>query len=189
MRVSFDTMYLPSSRTPQSTARRSLAGRTALVFPLTFPLIFPLIFPLMFALTLAGCAHLEQVVERPEVRITGLRLISADVHAQRYGVELALYNPNPFAMPVRELVYAIELNGRSFASGTADAGTRLPAREEVPLALTVETDLVATAQQLFEWLRRGDPRFDYRLTGEVHVDLPGVRGLPFERSGIVELQR
>jgi LEA14-like dessication related protein len=141
------------------------------------------------ALMLGACAHLAQVVEQPEVRLTGLRLVSADLARQRYAIQLSVYNPNAFTVPLRDIAYQLELAGRPFASGTSDAGTRLPAREAVPIELTFETDLVRSAQNALEWLRRGESTLDYRLSGEVRVDVPGVRSFRFDRTGRVELER
>jgi LEA14-like dessication related protein len=140
-------------------------------------------------LLLAACAHLAQVVEQPEVRLAGLRLVSADLATQRYAVELAVFNPNRFAVPVRDVAYTLELDGRSFASGTTDAGTRLPAREEVPLEIAVETDLVSSARHVLDWLGRGESSVGYRLRGEIRLDMPGVRNFRFDEAGVVELQR
>jgi LEA14-like dessication related protein len=138
---------------------------------------------------LFGCAALEQVVERPEVRLTGLRLVSADVRRQQYAIELALFNPNRFALPLRDVDYILELNGQSFARGLTDASTRLPPGESVPLTLTVETDLVGSARHVVDWITRGATNVDYRFRGEVRVDLPGFRSFPFDESGTVALQR
>ncbi len=138
---------------------------------------------------LGACAVMQQAVIPPEVRLDDLQLVRADWRSQEYAVTLGVLNPNGFSLPIRDVRYRIELAGRDFAGGTLEAGRSLPAGEEVPLAFNMTTDLLDSAWQVMGLLSGGGEQLEYRIHGEVEVNLPGVRAFPFEELGTIQISR
>jgi LEA14-like dessication related protein len=139
------------------------------------------------ALLLSACALLQPRAEPPEVRFEQIRLVSAGIARQRYAVQLAVFNPNRFDVPIRDLAYTLDLNGEAFASGRLDPGPTLPALREITVELEFETDLATSARRVIGWLLSGKTRIDYRLAGEARVQRMGVPVIRFQEEGTVAL--
>jgi LEA14-like dessication related protein len=139
------------------------------------------------AILLSACALLQPRAEPPEVRFEQIRLVSAGIARQRYAVQLAVFNPNRFDVPIRDLAYTLDLNGEAFASGRLDPGPTLPARQEITVDLEFETDLATSARRVIGWLLSGQNRIDYRLAGEARVRRMGVAVIRFQEEGTVAL--
>jgi LEA14-like dessication related protein len=136
---------------------------------------------------LASCAALQPKAEPPEIRFEQFRLVSTNIQTQRYAVKLSVFNPNRFDVPIRDLVYNLDLDGEAFASGRLDPGPTLPARQEIPVELMFETNLANSARRAIGWFLRGQTSVEYRLTGEARVQRIGVPAIRFEESGSVAL--
>jgi LEA14-like dessication related protein len=139
------------------------------------------------ALLLASCALLQRDAEPPDVELEGIRIVSVSQQAQRYAVTLRVFNPNRFDVPIRDLVYRLDLNGEAFASGRLEPGPTLPAQQAVSVELMFDTDLATTTRRLMTWFMRGEPRLDYRLTGEARIRRLGVPTLRFDEDGTIAL--
>lgn len=137
--------------------------------------------------SLAGCAALTQQVQEPEVRLDRVELTRFGLTRQEFELTLAVFNPNPFALPLRALHYDIELAGIPFADGTTTDGLEIGADTTSEIRIGVDTNLMAVVPALFDVFRRGERQVAYSLTGEVEYGrfLRGSR--PFERTGEVRL--
>lgn len=144
----------------------------------------------LLTLTLTtGCALVQQAVSPPELSLREVRLVEAGLREQRYQVTLDAYNPNRFSIGLEAVDWQLSLAGHDFAAGRMATPGTLPAREHVPLELSVQTDLVNYARQAFSRLLAGGDSLEYRLTGEARVESPVSRVVPFEESGHIEIRR
>lgn len=141
----------------------------------------------VFTLLAAGCASLQQSLETPEISLKGLKLVEADLSKQRYELSLHVRNPNPIALPVRGMNYRIQLAGERFADGETLQAFTIPAGGETDFELSVTTDLLRTLSGVQRLLDRRERTLKYELGGQLQVNLPFVRALPFSSSGEVDL--
>lgn len=138
---------------------------------------------------LSGCASLQQSVETPEISLTGLRLVEVGLSRQRYDLTLHVVNPNPIPLPIRGLSYRVQLAGERFAEGETARAFTVPASGATDFELAVTTDLLRTFTTLQRLLGEGEQTLEYELGGQLQVDLPFVRALPFSSSGAIDLVR
>ena len=135
---------------------------------------------------LAGCAHTETLVAPPEVRLTSVELEKASFDRQTFLLGFDVGNPNPFPLPISSIRYRISLDETRFAGGETAAEFTVPAGGENRFLLSVELDLLNTANQLGFLLRGGLPEHvDYRLDGSLTVDIPFARPLAFSSTGTI----
>lgn len=147
--------------------------------------------PLLGAVMLlsGGCATLQQAIQTPELSLAGVRLLEASLTRQRYELVLNVHNPNAIALPIGGLSYRVRLAGEDFAAGETQQAFSVPANGETSFSLSVTTDLVSSLTGLRRILEQREETLAYELGGELKVDLPLVRPLPFSKSGEVDLTR
>ena len=136
---------------------------------------------------LSGCSSLSKLVDPPTVSLTNVSLVQAGLLEQRYRLTLRIQNPNSIAIPVRGMDYAVKLAGVNFAQGVTPNGFRIPALGEDLVDIDVTTNLLSSALQIYTIFKQQPETIDYQLSGKIAVDMPGLRALPFNRSGTVNL--
>lgn len=146
--------------------------------------------PLLLTATLAtGCATLDGLVSPPGVSLRNVHVESLDMDRQRFLLSFDVTNPNPFPLPVREVRYAVSLDGHRFASGRAGSSFSVPAGSDTEFAISVDLDLLETAPQLLFIVRDGIYRdIPYALEGQFGVDIPHAPPLAFVADGVIRLQ-
>lgn len=136
----------------------------------------------------SGVNALRQIVDPPRVSLSGVKLVSAGLLEQRYLLSLRVQNPNSVAIPVSGLDYRVDLGGSEFARGVSASSFSLPANGEDLVEIEVSTNLLESARHVYNLLKNGEDSVDYSLSGNVKVDLPFVKSLPFSRTGEVDLR-
>lgn len=138
----------------------------------------------------AGCANLAStVLKKPEVAVSGFRIISANLMSQRFGVMFEVDNPNPVPLPVSRLSYSVDLAGKEFMAGASDKPFRVPANGKEAFEVEVVLNLLESASYLSNILKANNQVLDYKLTGSVDVDLPLLGSVPINRVGQITLAR
>lgn len=140
---------------------------------------------LVLCLLAAACAAPRLVA--PEIQAAALGLKSLGVLQQQFVLTLRVYNPNTVSLPVESIHYRFELAGTRFAEGETVVGFSIPPGQSRDVQLNVRTDLLSDLQSLNEWLAGGSRALEYRLDGELRVDMPFVRPMPFAQQGSIPL--
>jgi len=138
------------------------------------------------ALLAAACApHLE----RPDLSVVGVTLLSSSIWEQHLRVRLHVHNPNDRALPVRGISYDMEVMGQAAATGQSEASFVVPAQGDAEFDMSVTTNLAAALMQL---MARGpnalQEQVPYRLSGKVELSQGLLRSIPFEQRGSFRLQ-
>lgn len=142
-------------------------------------------------LGLGACSSLntlKQIVDPPKVSLANVSLVSAGLLEQRYRLSLRVQNPNSVTIPISGLDYTVNLGGSEFARGVSASSFSLPANGEDIVEIDVSTNLLDSARHVYALLKSGDRAIDYSLNGNVKVNLPFVKSLPFSRTGQVNLR-
>jgi len=143
--------------------------------------------PLLALALLAACApHLQ----KPDLSVVGVQLLSSTLWEQRLKVRLHVHNPNDRVLPVRGIEYQMEVMGQQAASGQSDAAFVVPSLGDAEFDMSVTTNLAGTLLQL---LSKGPnaltEEVPYRLTGKVELSQGLMRSIPFEQRGTFRLQQ
>lgn len=135
----------------------------------------------------SGCATLARSVETPDVSLTSLRLVEAGLTKQRYDLTLNVQNPNAIPLPVRGLAYRVRLAGEDFAAGETLQSFTIPANGSTDFELAITTDLVRTLSGLQRMIEQREETLQYELGGQLQVNLPFVKAIPFSKAGNIDL--
>lgn len=143
--------------------------------------------PALLGATLLGACALAPKLEAPQLSVTDVQVVSADLWQQRLKVRMHVQNPNERALPVKSIVYTLEVEGQPFASGESAQSFVVPALGESDFDMSVTTNLASTFIKL---LGRGGSASTvaYHLTGKVSLSEGLLRSIPFEQRGSFKLQ-
>lgn len=141
---------------------------------------------LLLALALAGCAGLRGLDTPPQISLVNLQPVQIRLFEQRYLVTIRILNPNPVALPIDGLEYAISINGSEFANGVSSQRVTVPAYGEKTLDLSVSSTLARLVDQIRRF-GAGDGTLRYAISGS--LELRGATGsLPFTQDGELDLR-
>lgn len=159
----------PVSSSYTTRLRPLVMARTSVAF------ILPL-------LVFIGCSALGTQPEPPNVSVSHLELVDTGLFEQRYRLYLRVQNPNDVALWITGMRFALELNGRPFATGVNAHPTNVPPYGEV----VKQIDVVSGLAQVLEQLQlAGEGRLErarYVFSGVLHLGNGGLQ-LPFVRAG------
>lgn len=147
------------------------------------PLLGLLLGSLFLATLLAGCAALRPQLEQPRLSLVGLEIRELGLLRQRYMLTLSVQNPNSIAFPVRGMNYDVRIAGHEFAHGMSPKAFTVPARGETDVEVELTTNLMDTLQNVQQLLLERRTLIDYQLSGQLELDLPFIKAIPFENSG------
>lgn len=146
------------------------------------------VFVCFLIVLLAGCASL-QPVEKPTVKVTGLRLLPSQGMQQRIAVDLAIANPNARDLSLRGISYTIGIENFELLSGVSNQVPTLGAYQETPVTLEVSANLLAMVRMLDHFTRHG---FGETVNYRFNAALDFSRWLPsmqVEETGAIPLLR
>jgi LEA14-like dessication related protein len=140
------------------------------------------------ALLIAPGCVLAPKLAAPTLTIVGVQLEGSDFFQQRLTVRMHVQNPNARRLPVKAVVYTLEIEGEPFASGESAASFVVPPLGEAEFDMNVTTNMAGT---LIRLLARGPDALaevSYHLTGKVSLAEGWLRSIPFEQRGSFRLQ-
>ncbi|XP_043710124.1 uncharacterized protein LOC122659028 [Telopea speciosissima] len=119
----------------------------------------------------------------PTANITGIHISSIDLKRADFVVDVLVKNPNPIPIPLVDVKYLIESDGRKLMSGLIpDAGTiHAHGSETINITLTVIYDDI---KNTYNDIKPGN-LIPYKVRIEFIVDLPIIGNilLPLEKTG------
>ena len=148
------------------------------------------------ALTLlGGCAAMHALKENPRVSVADVRVRDIKPMETVFQLELRIQNPNDVPIDLYGINCEMEVDGRHFASGIADANQTVPAfgTTTVPVSVYASVlDMVSSVVDLIQTSEaassRGKP-VAYLLKGTVIVGVQGVKKeIPVTSSGELSLK-
>ncbi|ORU94188.1 MAG: Water stress and hypersensitive response domain-containing protein [Cycloclasticus sp. symbiont of Bathymodiolus heckerae] len=146
----------------------------------------PFLFSICFLLS--ACAGITYHAEPPQVSISNIQLVEAQLFEQRYELTLRVQNTNDFPLFIKGLSYQLHINGSKFAHGVSKQSIDVLPYEEQMLTVT----LISNTLGLIKHLKSlNNKALNFRLTGHVShgtVANPiSLYNLPFEKSGTLDL--
>ena len=129
---------------------------------MTRRIIIRLALPCLLVFVAAGCAGLPLPVEKPDVSPRAVRVATASAFGARGELDLDVYNPNGFGLPLKAIEYELAIGGARAVSGEAALDALIPARGNAPVTVGLE---LGTLNAIHAGRRLASGRRDYRLTG------------------------
>jgi LEA14-like dessication related protein len=134
---------------------------------------------IVLMLFLAGCALWLR--EPLRVSVAGIEPLPGQGLEARFSVQLRIQNPNDKPVSFDGISLALDLAGKSFASGVSDQSGSVPRFGEIVIAVPVTVPALALVRQAIGLARGGSvSKVDYEVRGRVGVTV-------FETLGEVPL--
>lgn len=139
---------------------------------------------------MSACASTTSFVESPTIRLANIRTGHMSFDRQNFVLEFEIHNPNVFPLPVKAIRYNLQIAEQRFASGESQGEFTVPAAGDGKFAISVDLDMLQQASRLASMLRVGSSGdLPYKLSGDVAVNIPMTRAVPFSSSGSIALGR
>ena len=154
-------------------------------------LLHPSSILLISAITLlTACSTvIQEVLEKPDISVTEVRLVKAGLINQKFALTLEVSNPNPVPLPIKSIFYTINLAGEQFASGNNFDSFSVPAHGEEDFEILVKINLLRSAAHLGNVIKKGAATFDYQLVASIDIDLPLLGSIPVSKQGVINLSK
>ncbi|KAK7824597.1 late embryogenesis abundant protein lea14-a [Quercus suber] len=124
---------------------------------------------------------------KPTADVTGLHVNSINLEKAEFVIEILIKNPNPVPIPLIDINYLIESDGRKLISGLIpDAGTiKAHGEETVKIPVTLIYDDI---KNTYSEIKPGSI-IPYRIKVDLIVDVPvfGRITLPLEKTGEIPI--
>ena len=135
---------------------------------------------------LVSCASTESVIQKPDVRLSAIKMSDLSFTGQTFLLTFDVANPNPYPLPIKAVRYHLQLANHSFASGETPSDFSIPSSGNGEFDISVELNILKSASQLTSVLRSSmrEP-VPYKLNGSLAVDIPFVKPLPFSTAGVI----
>lgn len=145
-------------------------------------------FAISIAAFVASCAATDTFVSSPTVNLTSVELASASLTHQTFHLGFDVDNPNPFPLPVTAVEYYVLFDDEKFAGGETSGSFIVPARGQDAFMISVDLDALGSATRFVSLFRRGvHDQVNYELRGNLSVDIPFSRPIPFSSTGVIRV--
>ncbi len=135
-------------------------------------------------MSLWGCAGwFGGDFQSPDVHLVKVDVIKAKLLEQQFSLRFRIDNPNDSDLPVRGLVYDIQLNDIKLAEGESSEWFTVPAHGRTEFEVPVRTNLWRHVKSIVKSLEEPDQPIRYRLRGEVKTGLFFGRNVHMQRNG------
>ncbi|HIL91672.1 MAG TPA: Water stress and hypersensitive response domain-containing protein [Cycloclasticus sp.] len=111
---------------------------------------------LSLGLTLIGCAGITYHAEPPQISISNIQLVDAQLLEQRYDLTLRVQNTNDFPFFIKGISYKLDINGSEFAHGVSKQSLDILPYEEQFLTVTLVSNTLGLIKQ-FQTLSTNNP--------------------------------
>ena len=141
----------------------------------------------MLLLVLGACALVHPHIEQPVVRVVAVQLRGGNLKQQNFLVKLNVQNPNDRALPVRELTFALKVEGADFASGLSEQAFTVPALGDADFQMDISANLAFAVLTLADKRQHHAEGLAYELTGTARLGAPFMKRVGFHQTGSLPL--
>jgi LEA14-like dessication related protein len=140
---------------------------------------------ILLALGLSGCSLFVPKLERPTLSVVKVQLLKSDLWHQELRVRMRVQNPNDRALPVKGIVYQLDIEGQELAHGMSGDSFVVPALGEAEFDMSVSANM---ANMLIKLLNKGGTEVQYRIYGKISLSAGLLRSLEFNDHGTFKYQ-
>lgn len=116
---------------------------------------------------LSACAGFGTPIEKPTVDVRGVSIDSINLTSLSGHVDLDVFNPNSFGIPLRAGTWSLSVGGNKAVSGQFDLANSIPAKATAPVRASLHLD-AADALAVGSAITRGERR--YVLSGTLRFE-------------------
>ncbi len=142
-------------------------------------------FIILLALGLSGCSLFVPKLERPTLSVVKVQMLKSDLWHQELKVRMRVQNPNDRVLPVKGIVYQLDVEGQELAHGASGDSFVVPALGEAEFDMSVSANM---ANMLIKLLNKGGNEVDYRISGKISLSAGLLRSISFDDHGTFKWQ-
>lgn len=129
----------------------------------------------------AACAGFGTPIEKPKVDVRGVSIESIGVASLSGHIDLDVFNPNSFGVPLRAGTWSLSVGGNKAVSGQFELADSIPAKATAPVRASLHLD-AADALAVGSAITRGERR--YVLSGTLRFETKlGPIEVDFQHEG------
>jgi LEA14-like dessication related protein len=140
---------------------------------------------ILLALGLSGCSLFVPKLERPTLSVVRVQMLKSDLWHQELKVRMRVQNPNDRVLPVKGIVYELDVEGQELAHGMSGDSFVVPALGEAEFDMSVSANM---ANMLIKLLNKGGSDVEYRIYGKIDLSAGLLRSLSFNDHGTFKWQ-
>jgi LEA14-like dessication related protein len=114
-----------------------------------------------------------------------VQILKSDLWHQELRVRMRVQNPNDRVLPVKGIVYQLDVEGQELAHGMSGDSFVVPALGEAEFDMSVSANM---ANMLIKLLNKGGAQVEYRIYGKISLSAGLLRSLQFNDHGTFKWQ-
>ncbi|MDM8526312.1 LEA type 2 family protein [Desulfococcaceae bacterium HSG8] len=135
-------------------------------------------------MAICGCATLQQLIQKPVVQFKDMSLKSTSFVEGDFVFRFDVKNPNPIGATIRNIVYDLRFDDKTFIRNSLEQRVSLPANGSNTVELPVTVNYLELFQSVEDFIR--SKKLAYDLSGSIGV---GPFDIPYHKKGNFVLPR
>jgi LEA14-like dessication related protein len=140
---------------------------------------------LLALVSLSGCSLFVPKLERPTLSVVRVQMLKSDLWHQELRVRMRVQNPNDRALPVKGIIYQLDVEGQELAHGMSGDSFVVPALGEAEFDMSVSANM---ANMLIKLFNKGGSQVEYRIYGKISLSAGLLRSIEFNDHGTFKYQ-
>jgi LEA14-like dessication related protein len=136
-------------------------------------------------LGLSACSLFVPKLEKPTLSVVRVQMLKSDLWHQEFKVRIRVQNPNDRELPVKGIVYELDVEGQELAHGMSGDSFVVPALGEAEFDMSVSANM---ANMLIKLLNKGGSQVEYRIYGKISLSAGLLRSIAFDDHGTFKWQ-